>query len=411
MNHDRTQRSGQALPFFAIIFPGLLALMALGLDGAQIYLERRDAQAAADLAALSGARSLSGDADQAKADAVSIAGSNGYGITTSDVITPYGGDATKVRVNIDTAVDTWFMPILDFFSAGSTDYSHVPVSAYAVAQQATTPGAPGGPGYAMFSLEGSCGANEKAIDLSGSDNTVNGSVHAESNIYNGGNDNTINGGTTYNCDIEEGDNSNVYTPAPQQQDADPPVSYDWNDYKFGSGKCDFVGPSGDKWDFNDNEGWIVNSPGVVGAKTTIYQGDGKTLKPGVYCTRSTSGSDDKAQIVISRQGTKGNVTFVVGYGIDVSASDVSFTPHLPELLVYSNGNDEKAIQWQGSDGDVTGLWYAPHGTIDTSGSSNSSLTGGIIGRYINWSGSNVSLTGTIGAGGGSPPVQTIALIE
>ncbi len=46
-------------------------------------LERRDAQGAADLAALAGVRFLPGDAAQAEAQAITNAAANGYTITTS----------------------------------------------------------------------------------------------------------------------------------------------------------------------------------------------------------------------------------------------------------------------------------------------------------------------------------------
>jgi hypothetical protein len=64
---------------------------------------------------------------------------------------------------------------------------------------------------------------------------------------------------------------------------------------------------------------------------------------------------------------------------------------------------------QGSDGDYTGLLYAPNGTADYSGSNNNSLTGGIVADRIKWSGSGLTLIGNIGAGGSG--AQTIALIE
>jgi hypothetical protein len=49
---------GQVLQLFVIFAPITLAFMGLGLDEARLFLERRDAQGAADLAALGAAREL-----------------------------------------------------------------------------------------------------------------------------------------------------------------------------------------------------------------------------------------------------------------------------------------------------------------------------------------------------------------
>ena len=150
--HSPYSASGQTLPLFAIMVPGMLALMALGLDGAQMMLERRDAQGAADLAALSGARALPGDPAQARADAIAIAAANGFTITAADITTPYSGSTTHIEVKISTSVDTFFMPIFGLAAGG--DFSSVSVSARAVAQIAFETGF----GDAIFAAKPSCGA-------------------------------------------------------------------------------------------------------------------------------------------------------------------------------------------------------------------------------------------------------------
>jgi Flp pilus assembly protein TadG len=58
-NHISHRDSGQVLVFFAVALMGLLALLALVIDGGYLYVQRRTAQTAADAAALAGTAELS----------------------------------------------------------------------------------------------------------------------------------------------------------------------------------------------------------------------------------------------------------------------------------------------------------------------------------------------------------------
>src|SRR5687767_5531938 len=105
----RSRARGQALTLFTLVAPVMLAFMALGLDAAHAFLERRDAQGAADLAALAGARFLHDEvtpADQAdaRAAAVAVGVANGYAAAQVTATTPWGGDVDKIHVNIDSDV-------------------------------------------------------------------------------------------------------------------------------------------------------------------------------------------------------------------------------------------------------------------------------------------------------------------
>ena len=108
--HGPRRGRGQTLVFFVILLPGMLAFCALGLDAGNVYVERREMQAAADLAALAAARLLPNVAT-ATAKAQSIATANGYASTVT-ALTPYGGDATKIEVTITHPIDTFFLRLL-----------------------------------------------------------------------------------------------------------------------------------------------------------------------------------------------------------------------------------------------------------------------------------------------------------
>ena len=57
MNKNKNER-GQSLVIIAIAFLALVAMAALIIDGGSLYLNRRNAQTAADAAALAGAHEL-----------------------------------------------------------------------------------------------------------------------------------------------------------------------------------------------------------------------------------------------------------------------------------------------------------------------------------------------------------------
>lgn len=126
-NQKKNPSSGQVLPLFALSLVVLLGLVGLGLDAAQAFVERRDAQGAADLAALSGARSLPGEPVTARADARTIAISNGYDDAEITVTTPYEGDPSRIKVAIDSKARLNFMPVL------GVDELDVPGAAVAIA--------------------------------------------------------------------------------------------------------------------------------------------------------------------------------------------------------------------------------------------------------------------------------------
>src|SRR5687768_7872001 len=128
---------GQTLVLFVVLLPGLIALMALGIDAGYVFIQHRVAQSAADLAALAGARLLPTDATGARTRAANIAGANGFtsGVT---VTTPYNGNTSQVEVQIATDVQPFFMTAL---GVGSVD-----VAVRAVGRVSSTPAAR----YAIF---------------------------------------------------------------------------------------------------------------------------------------------------------------------------------------------------------------------------------------------------------------------
>jgi Flp pilus assembly protein TadG len=103
---QRRREDGQIIVVFALALVALIAMVGLVLDGGSAFAQRRDEQAAADLAALAGANDflLNSDSNLATARARSVAATNGYthgvkGVTVTVSITTLNGAEVKVNIN------------------------------------------------------------------------------------------------------------------------------------------------------------------------------------------------------------------------------------------------------------------------------------------------------------------------
>ena len=118
MNNISQQRTekGQNLVIFALIFVGLIAVVALLIDGGFVLARRRTAQAAADAAALAAAEEYCrGDAfDAASAEIVAstYAGINEAGLAPGG----FSADPSTRRVTVTTLInhDSFFAHVIGF---------------------------------------------------------------------------------------------------------------------------------------------------------------------------------------------------------------------------------------------------------------------------------------------------------
>jgi Flp pilus assembly protein TadG len=389
---------GQTLALFAVFAPVLLAVVGLGLDGAQIFLERRNAQVAADLAALSGAvELLESDATGAKAKARATAAANDYPVIQVNAVSPYLGRTDQIEVTVTSSVRTHFLPVLGILGLG--DFSTFAVTARAVAQSGYE-GATSG-GFAIFGLQ-ACPTTQKVVDFSGSIAVVTGAVHSNTDVYFSGSNNEVEGETTYvsGCGFPafvNGGSGNDFEETPASTTVQPdPIALARTDFT-----CDFLAPSTGMWDLSNNGAWWVG-----GTKAS------KTLRPGTYCSRGTSGSiklgdsDIRIEDVIAGNG---GVTFVAHVQVEISGSNFDLHPHEHGILFAAYGNSDTALKLSGSGGDWQGSMYSPNGTAEVSGSSNLNIAGSIVGERVKINGSNFNINGDGGEGGAGP--QQLALVE
>lgn len=92
-------RRGMVMVFVALLMPVIVGAMAMAVDAGVLYLQRRQAQSAADAAALAGAYSLYNGSNfsVAQGAAASVASRNGFTLSGTNVTQP---GATQVAVTV-----------------------------------------------------------------------------------------------------------------------------------------------------------------------------------------------------------------------------------------------------------------------------------------------------------------------
>jgi Flp pilus assembly protein TadG len=369
---------GQTVVMFSLGIVALIGFSAIVFDAANIYLQRRELQNAADGAALAAARELPDSPSNALKAAKDYLAANGY--TTTDVNvdyqvnTPYLGDPGHVEVSV-TQVDA---PYLFARVLGLTSLD---ISARAVAEIVTAYN----DSYAIFAINSDC-ASDGAV-IGGSLTSITGTVHSNSSVYVSGTDTTIDPAITYHCSFKEDGSGHSYTREQKSTGVrNLPNALDGIDYDSFA-PCTFYFPNN------------VN----LKAQSVIWQDPGKTLLvPGVYCF----GRD----MTLIGDNITGHVTFAAKGHITVSGSDHNlWAYHSSGILFYSEsstGVDQ--ISLNGADGSWSGITYAPYGDISLGGQGNLNYDGGLVGQNVEVSGNGVQITaGTLGSN--SDPV--VRLIE
>lgn len=369
--------SGQTVIMFAISLVAMLGFMAIVVDVAVIFEERRQLQNAADGAALAAARELPGSPSDALVAARSYLLENGYDTTDPDVAvaidTSYLGDVEDVEVVVTQQnLQYLFGRVLGL---GSTD-----VSARAVAEIVSAYE----DDYAIFAMDNSCGS--PGVNIQGSLATFNGTVHSNANVSVGGTDHTFDPSVTYACDFAEGGSGHTYQREQKStggRDVPPAV----DGISFASfAPCDFSFPN----------------PTNLKSRNDVWQDGPKTiLIDGTYCF-------DKSVTLIGDDIT-GNVTFAALGSIDISGSDHNLTAyHSSGILFYSEASAPgDAIDLSGSGGAWSGLVYAPNGDVKINGQSNLNFSGSVVAQNVAIAGNGMTINSSNLVNNGNPVVRII----
>ena len=220
----------------------------------------------------------------------------------------------------------------------------------------------------IFAGKNTCGANnEETIHWSGSDVDVVGDVHSNSGVKFNGSNNSVNDAVTYVCtSVVSGSGNSFGSGLMAAGTRAWPITYTSADFPCTYGSL----TSGGDFDLASDGSWWVG-----GTKSS------KQLKNGVYCA--------KGKLVLSDSDIEGTVTFVATTSVQVSGSDFELKPYKNDVLLYSMGSGADAIKVSASGGNWEGMLYAPAGQVDFAGSSNMTLSGGIVAWTVKVSGKHL----------------------
>jgi len=385
------REDGQAIILIVFAMIGLLAFLALAIDGGNTLTERRRAQNASDSGALAGARTLwlqrtahsefetpLLQAINASAEANGVADTDGVAgnhvnANVQAYYTDREGDLLAgtnevgaLGVIPPAAEGVRVVAQREFraFFAGLAGHPQLAADAGATAVYIP----PSGCGdYAIYvGCTGDCQQN--ALKTTGASITVNGGgIHSNADILisGGGQGIGINDGfIEYATDCDGCDNKVTTNNGAQPEQVEP----------FDPGSL---------WDLEDFQ------PGgpaalLAGANYHYVNGDlGSLSGDGLYYVTGD----------IELHAPVGNVTLVAEGEVKLTGSASIHTYNQQWPLVFSNSSDSTngAIDISGSDAQWTGFLYAPNGLVSMSNASNSTLSGAIYGHEVNLSGADISI--------------------
>ena len=401
---------GQILIIFALVAVGILAAVGLAVDGGMLYVQRRNAQSAADSAAFAGGWVFDvhqTDVDreaQMTAAVLASAASNGYnnnGTTnTVTMVHPYNGEDNHLQVIITSRINTSFIHLIWSGIAENTSSAVVRM----------IPTNPAGGNNALIGLSKTdCDTvvvnGNMNVSISGGNIVSNSSASdshcpsmekkGTSGTFNlvGGNINVV-GSFTY-TGLATNINPFPITGTPQIDPFffPPPSCTDGRNWAGGT-----VPSYGD---VTLNAGNNIMNPGVYGNVTVHGQPD-IIMNPGLYCVNGNWGMNGGSLnghnvLIVMGGGTldlSGNVIIHLG-AIYPVGSALYVPPSPPEpyakfystrggrydyygLMVYADParytgtSDSDLVRMGGTDGnDYTGTIFAPNTMCDLNGTSGS----------------------------------------
>ena len=413
MRLRRDSEAGQAAVLLALAFVGLLAFTALAIDGGNAYLTRRNAQNAADAAALGGARAvqrlLYPMPDDTPVEApdthlrrliADVAQRNGVPDTNGDPqdlvnanVEAYYINATGERIS-EVQIGMHDISAVPTGTRGVEAIAHIPFDSFiaGIIGRHTMQASAGAGSVFMLSrttVGGAIWANATNCDpntlkLTGELQIVNGTVHSNGDLQILGNTSKpsiITGTLEYATNphvqgaiiVDPPDNAPVLT-----EPEDKSGIFDIEDYAPGGDRAAIALARGE---------YHYMGAGKIGNKDLETMGllqDGE-LRAGLYFAEN--------DFDLSGSVTAVDVTLVARGSISFSGSNHHFVHYEPQLLFFANepgapACNRTAIKVSSSLNTWYGFIYAPNGGVSMSNAANSALYGIIFAHTIDISGSN-----------------------
>jgi hypothetical protein len=431
MKNIRNQESGQAIVLLVVSLVVLLGFTALAIDGGMVYSDRRHAQNAADTASLAGAGAagsiiqnlkissstwacpsvLNAVRDTASDVAVLRAASNGYVITRINAFGVYPNEDNRVVVECtDTGANKYLDVKSQILAETQTSFAHLIYNGAlqnrveAVARVRAQ--SPIGLGNAVIALNpAACSGNKYGLQFIGTSVTtitgggaltlgcldVDGKGKDSSYIYASNVDYVGEWDGTYE------DKFIISSP----QNVPPPE--DLGEFYIDAPDCSGL-PSLTNNDYTLDGTIKVYSQGIYSSELKLPSGDFR-LNPGLYCVMNspdafTFNGNTLVGNGVTIYAPNGSIN-LSGKTTNLSAPCTDLDPRKDEcgnpspsypdpaiggVLFYTNGD---VTFTGGGDSSLTGLIYAPAGTVKLTGNSDISPT--LNTQII---GFNVSIGGT-----------------
>lgn len=388
---------GQILVIVALSLAVLIGFVGLAIDGGRIYLERRDAQGAADHAAIAAAQwycSQSGTATAARNKGMAAAAANGYADADPNIavgVTQVAGKPGHFKAAITASDETAFMSVLG-------------ISRFDVGVDATagcSSGGGSGPG-ALYAGGNSCGgASEYIIKISAAGQRVFGGVHAAGDVRLESVSNWWSDDETDDPFTYEGSMS-INDPSKNMFWVNPPPATGWN--VFQEADPPTVPPS---YPGVEDKDWPSGyAPTDVATRLAAYETMALTHPKGHWFDEKITEVHLAAfgegiyyttqEIEIGSLYIDQNVTLVAEKHIKIGTSGTpltpwEFTPFVDGLLAFSGLEkpadkkcSEFVIELSGDDVIWNGVIWAPGGQVKFAGNRGLHSPGG-GGSVIAWS--------------------------
>lgn len=235
----------------------------------------------------------------------------------------------------------------------------------------------------IFAGESNKPVTSKVIDVSGSNNKITGRIHANSGVYVGGSGNYFRTGVV--------EHVTGIDPTPNFQgkatlQASSVVATNTLVYPVNYSIAEFA-PGGAEAAAAQAASKYFHLQGDTQLAAFIQNG---VLREGLYYVQG--------KISLGNSALRGRVTLVATGEIEISGGSDQFEPFTRCLLALSgrqtSKHDEAAIKVSGGSGRFEGIFYAPGGGIEISGSDNVLPRSMLVARGIKLNGSNLDITGT-----------------
>jgi hypothetical protein len=388
MRRKNKNESGQSVVIMAFAIVILMGILAVAIDGGRLYTLRRDAQNAADAAALQGARALCRDEDfVAKAlEVAEINGFSGAGVVEvnnppvrSDSPNP---NDDQVEVVITATIDGGMIAPVIYQGELNTR-----VLAVGDCLRGTLTGS----GAAIFA-GGICPTN--SVGVGGSSVSIIGGIHSngDMNVSGGGIGHYITGTVTYGTGTNLPANNTTLFPATnnpvQVSFRDYPIDLVYADFVVGGAAYDAVMeafPNGSRYHYYDAPGTNPTTESDL-----VSQGwlTGTLMKKGLYV--SPDGFKFTGSDVIGD-----DVTLIADQGkITLGGGNPTFRPYFGGLLMMTMAtgdpcDNNKAINLTPASLNWGGIIFAPNGSVALKPSGGGTFFGSIIAGQVDLSGADL----------------------